>query len=118
MIRLGKAPIQWLTAALLLAALLLPGCSPACAEDELTIRHDGIIESYGNNTLRVQAPAAGRLTVTVTDDYNLFRTLRWDVPAGESTLHWDGLRDDGQRLGIYNGIYTLNAELVGPDGSS
>lgn len=118
MIRLGKAPIRRLTAALLLAALLLPGCSPACAEDGLTIRHEGIIESYGNNTLRVQAPAAGSLTVTVRDDYNLFRTLRWDVPAGESALHWDGLRDDGQRLGIYNGIYTLDAELVCADGSS
>ncbi len=103
--------------AVFLAATLLTAV-PAFAGDGLTVRHDGIIESYGSNTLLVDAPAAGSLTVTVRDDYSLFRTLRQEVPAGESALRWDGLRDDGQRLGIYNGIYTLEAVLVCPDGAS
>ena len=103
--------------AVFLAAALLTAV-PAFAGDGLTVRHDGIIESYGSNTLLVDAPAAGSLTVTVRDDYSLFRTLRQEVPAGESALRWDGLRDDGQRLGIYNGIYTLEAVLVCPDGAS
>ena len=100
-----------------LAASLLAAI-PVNAGSSLSIRHDGIIESYGVNTLLVDAPSAGSLTVTVRDEYNLFRTFRQEVPAGKSTLQWDGLRDDGQRLGIYNGTYLLEAELACPDGAS
>ncbi len=99
-----------------LAVCALPAVCCADAVNGLTISHDGVIESYGENRLLVSAPAAGRLTVTVSDDFSIFRTLWQDVPAGESVIIWDGLRDDGQRLGIYNGSYTLDAALLCPDG--
>ena len=111
-LRFRVLPVLALVSALLLAA------GRACAGDGLAIRHEWIIESYGSNTLLVDAPAAGVLTVTVRDDYSLFRTLRQEVPAGQSALRWDGLRDDGQRLGIYNGTYVLEAELACPDGAA
>ena len=102
----------------LLAVCLLGAVGGAFAAEGLVIQHEGVIESYAENTLMVQAPAAGQLTVTVRDEYSVFRTMRQVVPAGESVIQWDGLRDDGQRLGIYNGMYTLDAELVCPDGTS
>lgn len=90
--------------------------SAALAEEPLTIAHDGQIVSYGENTILINAPAAGQLTVTVRDSYSVFRTITQTVDSGETSISWDGLREEGQRLGIYNGTYQLEATLTAEDG--
>ena len=102
-----------LTLALCLVLLI---CVSALAEETLTIAHDGKIVSYGTNAILIGAPAAGELTVTVRDAYSVFRILTQSVEIGETAISWDGLREDGQRLGIYNGTYQLDAILTAPDG--
>ena len=98
------------------ALLVLLGTGASPAEGGLTVSAAGAVRGYTDNSLRVSAPAAGLLTVTVSDQYNLYRTLTVPVEAGEQELTWDGLSDNGKRIGQYNGEYRLRAVLRGTDG--
>ena len=100
-------------AILLLVLLALLPLTASAASFEVAC---GAITAYADNVLTVTAPASGTVTVTISDAYNEYRTLRLDVAAGENTFHWDGLREDGQRIGVSNGTYTLGAVFSPSEG--
>ena len=88
---------------------ILPG---ARAEGGFSVKPVKDVVSFDSNTLRVEAPEAGHLTVIFGDKFGDYRHLSADVPAGISEIAWDGLADDGQKLGIFNNLYTLRATLL------
>lgn len=97
---------------LMLLIFLLP--IAAAAEGALTIS-PGETRGYGENSITVTAPAGGDLLLRVSDQYNVYRTMRFTVGAGETVLTWDGLGENEERIG--DGDYTLTAELTASDGA-
>ncbi|MBP3453359.1 MAG: CapA family protein [Clostridia bacterium] len=91
---------------LLLLVLLLP--LAALAEGELTLGL-GRVKGYTENSIQVNAPGEGDLLLRIYDQYNLYRTLRFRVKAGENVFTWDGLGENEER--IVEREYTLSAEL-------
>lgn len=91
---------------LLLLVLLLP--LAALAEGELTLGL-GRVKGYTENSIQVNAPGEGDLLLRIYDQYNLYRTLRFRVEAGENVFTWDGLGENEER--IVEREYTLSAEL-------
>ncbi len=106
--------LRRLLRALILAALMTL-CLTAAPAEGLTLAPDKIV-GFQDNALVVTAPAAGRLTLTLRDSLNAYRTIEADVPAGATSLTWDGLSDRGERLPT--GGYTWSASLSGADGAS
>ncbi|MBR4458143.1 MAG: CapA family protein [Clostridia bacterium] len=100
----------------LAAVLILAVCGAAA--DSLSVRASGSVAAYGDNTLQISAPAAGELSVVIGDPYNEYRHMTLRVEAGSQTVHWDGLADDGQRIGRFNGKYTLKAVLTSEGGET
>ncbi len=100
---------------LLLALILLAlSCGPALGAQGgggLAVKPVGAVVSFDTNKLRVSSPEEGELTVVFGDKYGEYRHLVLQVPAGESEHIWDGLSDNGQKLGVFNNTYTLWATL-------
>ena len=101
----------------LLGLFVCLGCAIAAA-DGFSVIPAGPISGYGENYLMIQTPGAGTLEVTIGDSYAVYRHLTGTVEAGEGQWIWDGLADDGQRIGQYTGTYQLTAEWIGADGAS
>ncbi len=80
------------------------------------IRRIGQIIPYDRNAFAVEAPEAGKLTITIRDDYSVFRILEEEIDAGESTIEWDGCGFNREKLAIQN--YHIQAELSGESGKS
>ena len=91
---------------LLLLVLLLP--LAALTEGELTLDL-GRVKGYTENSIQVNAPGEGDLLLRIYDQYNVYRTLRFRVEAGENVFTWDGLGENEER--IVEREYTLSAEL-------
>ncbi len=102
--------------ALIVITLILAAASAEA--DSLKVRPSGNVSAYSDNTLQITAPSAGVLTVVIGDEYSEYRHLSFDVESGSQTLHWDGLADDGQRIGRYNGKYTMTSLLTAPGGET
>lgn len=92
--------------ALLFVLLLL--LSGALAEG-LTLKVSGEITGFAENKVTVVAPVAGTITLTITDEYGTYRSFSRDVMRGTTTLRWDGLGDNEERL--RTGTYTLRGVL-------
>ncbi len=80
-------------------------------EIALSVSHIGDIIGYDANCFAVCAPEEGLLTISIGDGLQVYRTLRETVFAGEQIIEWDGLREDGQRIGNFNGVYRAEAHL-------
>lgn len=99
-------------------ALIMLTAMAIAAADSLRVKPEGSVAAYGENTLQVTAPAAGLLEIVIGDEYNAYRHLSAEVSAGSQTIRWDGLADDGQRIGRFNGKYTLTATLTAQSGET
>lgn len=80
---------------LLLLVLLLPFA--ALTEGELTLDL-GRVKGYTENSIQVNAPGEGDLLLRIYDQYNVYRTLRFRVKAGENVFTWDGLGENEERI--------------------
>ncbi len=101
---------------LILTAAAAVGICCAGGETVLSVSHVGDIVGYDSNCFAVNAPEPGTLTVTIGDGLQVFRTLRETVTAGAHTIEWDGLRQDGQRIGNLNGPYRAEAHFLTDSG--
>lgn len=84
--------------------------------EEIGLSVGGNVVGFGENTVTVTAPFDGELTLTVEDDLNVYRTMAFQVQAGQNALVWDGLGDNEQRLPT--GKHTMTATLAGDQGET
>ena len=97
---------------ILLCLLFLPFAASAQSELMLIVSDD--VTGYAENSIVVQAPFPGLLTLRLQDGHNLYRTMVEPVLAGENTLTWDGLAENQEKL--QTGPYTLSALLESEEG--
>lgn len=98
---------------LLILLLLLCG---AAAADGLSVTVGGEAISFTENILYISAPEPGELTLTLVDGAdNVWRTIAAEVPGGDSTLVWDGLGWNEERIPL--GEYTLQIRLASESGA-
>lgn len=95
---------------LLLAILLFFSAVPASCEDAFTVKRIGNIVSFNENRFLVHAPESGALSISVHDDGFTYRTLRQQVPAGDTEILWDGCGWNRERLSPKS--YTITATLI------
>ena len=69
------------------ALLLMTVCS---ASEDFNVVRVGNIITYGNNRFRITSPENGHISISVHDDICEYRTMEWDVQAGENEVSWDG----------------------------
>lgn len=84
----------------------------AAFAEELTLS-PGETRGYMENSIEVSAPDAGILMLRVYDDYNVYRTMTFQVQKGTNTLTWDGLAENRERITAKT--YTLQGELTTAD---
>lgn len=92
--------------------MMLPLCALA---DGLDLSVKEYAHGFQDNEIFVSTDAAGILTLSVSDDYNVYNTWTQEVPAGDTTIVWNGLGYNEER--IPNGKHTLRGSLQTADGS-
>ena len=95
----------------LCAMLLMPALALAA---EAKVTAGGPVVGFSENSITITAPFDGVATVTVEDEWNVYRTETYVVREGKNTLTWDGLGDCEQRLPT--GKCTLRAVIAGAQG--
>ena len=106
--------IRFLAAAVC-ALLLTLGCAAAETESgAFTVERIGQIYCYRDNTLAVEAPEGGEVTIEIRNASFVFRTLRERVEKGRTKIIWDGCGYNEERLTPSN--YIIHAELRGDSG--
>lgn len=98
----------------LMTLLLLVLLGGAKAEG-LQVKVEKNIVGFDDNAVLIQTDAPGMLTLTLSDAYGTYRTLTREVQSGETTLIWDGLAENEERLP--SGNYTLRGELATETGN-
>lgn len=94
------------------ALLLMTVCS---ASEDFNVVRVGNIITYGNNRFRITSPENGHISISVHDDICEYRTMEWDVQAGENEVSWDGCGFNREKL--YPKIYTITSTLTGESGA-
>lgn len=92
---------------IILAILLLLPFHGLAEEIQLSVSQP--VRGFSENAITLNAPAAGRVSITVEDPYNVRRSWEMDVPAGETQIAWDGLGYNQEPLAT--GTYTLKASF-------
>lgn len=90
----------------ILAVLLSAG---AAGEEAFSVKRVGNLIPFNDNSFTVYAPESGKLTIRIHDDISVYRTIEEEIPAGETTIHWDGCAYNHEKLATKN--YTITAEL-------
>ena len=72
---------------LLLILLLLP----LCARAEMTLDAPETLKPYAVREITVTAPAAGELTLRISDEVFDYVIVQKTVEAGENVISWNGL---------------------------
>ena len=90
---------------LLLILLFLP----LCAQAELTLDAPETLRPYVAREIIVTAPAAGELTLRISDEVFDYVIAQKPVEAGENVISWNGLHFNDEA--VCRGTYTLSAEL-------
>lgn len=105
---------RWLFLFFLLMAALL--ARPVCSETVLSVSA-AETRGFQENEITVFTPAAGLLTLTVSDSGGVWRRIATERPveAGETVVIWDGLGENEER--IPDGDYTLSASLQTSSGT-
>ena len=98
--------IGWLGLIALLAAATVFASS-----EGFTVSIPSAVYGFQENHILVTAPEPGRLKITIRDKYSVYRVLEEDVPAGKSTVSWDGLGWNEERILRKN--YTVQGALTG-----
>ena len=91
-------------------------CSFSFAEEDqkLSVRKTVPMVSHAENILAVSAPEDGSITVSVRDEYHVYRVLKQEIPAGESLIVWDGCSYNSEKLNTKT--YIFDCVLSGKSG--
>ncbi len=99
---------------LLAAFILLTGCIGWAAgeEDSFSASRVGQIIGFGKNAFSIRAPEDGTLSITVRDDWCVWRKIEEKVGKGLSTVEWDGCGNNEEPLNTqrYHFDFTLRGE--------
>lgn len=106
---------RWLMAFLILLVLCTSLC--AAADELVAVTVEGEVKGFADNPITVTSTVEGRLTLTVSDSLNIYRTITVErVSAGTTIVPWDGLGENQERLAT--GQYTLTAEIAADSGET
>ena len=101
-----------LAVSFIFAILLFSVCY---ASDDFSVVRVGNIITYGNNRFRITSPESGHMIISVHDDICEYRSMEWDVQAGETEVSWDGCGFNREKL--YPKTYTITCTLTGDSGT-
>lgn len=103
------------SAILLALCMLIPSFhAPASGSSEFTVKRIGHIVSHTDNTFTITAPEEGVLSVTISDEYHVYRVFSQEIPAGESKIVWDGCSYNHEKLNTKT--YAFDFLLSGKSG--
>lgn len=94
--------------------MMLPLCAHAVGLD-VSVNGDNQAQGFADNVITLRTEAAGSLFMSIGDEFGVYYTWELAVEAGETTLWWDGLGWNQER--ITDGRHTLSAELTTADGT-
>ena len=98
-----------------LSLLILCCKGYADATPVFSVTRVGQIVCFGNNTFDIDAPEDGKLVITIRNNTSVFRTIEGTVSAGKSSIAWDGLGYNRERLTPMT--YHIDAVLTGETGN-
>ena len=109
-------PKAKLIPALLIIVMIFFACADnsAFGDESFEIKRIGNIHPYADNAFRITTSEAGSLEIRIHDNICVYRKLIQQVPAGETTIHWDGCGYNREKL--YEKTYTITAELTADSG--
>ena len=96
---------------LMLFFLILWGSASA---DSFSVKRIGNLIPFNDNAFTVYAPEDGDLLIRIHDDISVYRIIRQEIVAGETTIHWDGCAFNHEKLTAKN--YIITAVLYGISG--
>ena len=101
---------------LLIIAIIFFVCAVhiAFGDENFEIKRIGNIHPYADNAFRIRTSEAGSLEIRIHDNICVYRRLIQKIPAGETTIHWDGCGYNREKL--YEKTYTVTAELTADSG--
>ena len=101
---------------LLIIAMIFFVCAVhiAFGDENFEIKRIGNIHPYADNAFRIRTSEAGSLEIRIHDNICVYRRLIQKIPAGETTIHWDGCGYNREKL--YEKTYTVTAELTADSG--
>ena len=74
-------------------------CGTAENEDDLfSVQRIGQMICYRDNAFSVHAPENGVFSVTIYDEYCIYRIIRQQISEGTTEIGWDGCGYNGERL--------------------
>ena len=80
-----------------LCGLLLCGTAEN-EEDMFSVERIGQMICYRDNAFSVYAPENGTFSVTIYDEYCIYRVIRQQISKGITEIGWDGCGYNGERL--------------------
>ena len=86
----------------------------AFGDENFEIKRIGNIHSYADNAFRITTSEKGTLEIRIHDNICIYRKIIQRIPAGETTIHWDGCGYNREKL--YEKTYTITAELTADSG--
>ena len=92
--------------------LLLP--NTVFSAGSFSVKRVGNLIPFNDNAFTVTAPENGELEISIHDDISVYRVIRQEIEAGDTTIHWDGCAFNHEKLAAKN--YTISAELKGISG--
>ena len=104
---------------LVICATLFLICFPVLTGNsagEFEIKRIGNIHPYADNAFRIHSSEAGSLKIRIHDNVCIYRTIKEEIPAGDTTIHWDGCGYNREKL--YEKSYTITAELISVSGKT
>lgn len=110
-------PKAKLVPALLIIVMIILACTDIIAfgEENFEIKRIGNIHPYADNAFRIRTSEPGTIEIRIHDNICVYRRLAEKIPAGETTIHWDGCGYNSEKL--YEKTYTITAELTTDSGS-
>ena len=102
----------------LIVVMIIFACAVnlAFGEDDFEIKRIGNIHPYADNAFRIRTSEAGTIEIKIHDNICVYRRLLQKIPAGETTIHWDGCGYNREKL--YEKTYTITAELTAESGET
>ena len=76
---------------------------------DFEVKRIGNIHSYADNAFRIRCSEAGIVEIRIHDNLCVYRIITEKIPAGETTIHWDGCGYNREKL--YEKTYTVTCLL-------
>ena len=95
---------------IILAALAFFSAAGGAETKAFEIRRIGNIHPYADNAFLIKAEEGGSLSIRIHDNICVYRTIRQDIQAGETTIQWDGCGYNEEKL--YEKSYTITVDLT------